>query len=97
MERPLTTPVLLCIFNRPKLTERVFAAIRQYQPRELLIASDGPRESHPDDAVNVAAAREIAQRVDWECEVKPASFRKTLAASRPWPRRSAGPLSKTSS
>ena len=64
------TPVLFCIFNRPQLTEQVFESIRQYQPSQLFIASDGPRESHSEDAANVAATRKVIENVDWECDVQ---------------------------
>lgn len=63
-------PVLLIIFNRPRETERVFDAIRQSRPSRLYVASDGPRENNPEDRINVLAARSIASRIDWPCEVR---------------------------
>ena len=70
MSDVLTKPVLLCIFNRPELTARVFESIRARQPQRLFIASDGPRELNPDDAEKVEAARKIVSRVDWKCDLK---------------------------
>ena len=70
MSKPSTTPVLLCIFNRPELTTRVFESIRSRQPQKLFIASDGPREQNPSDKAKVDEARQIVGRVDWDCEVK---------------------------
>jgi len=63
------TPIVFLIFNRPDLTARVFAAIREARPRTLLIVSDGPRSTHPDDAAKVAATRAIVEKVDWPCTV----------------------------
>jgi hypothetical protein len=66
---PIETPVVLLIFNRPSCTERVFAAIRQAKPSQLLVIADGPRSDRPDDLQKCAAARAIVDRVDWDCEV----------------------------
>jgi hypothetical protein len=61
--------VALLIFNRPDLTARVFAAIREARPPVLLVVADGPRETHAGDAVLCLEARRIVERVDWPCEV----------------------------
>jgi len=65
----LTTPVVLLVFNRPAQTARVFAAIREARPVQLLIIADGPREGHPDDGALCAEVRRIIAQVDWPCEV----------------------------
>ena len=66
----LNTPILLLVFNRPNTTERVFEAIRRQRPRQLFVAADGPRPHVDTDAERCDAARKIATRVDWDCEVK---------------------------
>lgn len=65
----MKTPIALIIFNRPEHTERVFEAIRQAQPPQLLVIADGPRSHRPDDTEKCAATRAIIDRVDWDCEV----------------------------
>jgi hypothetical protein len=65
----LSTPVAFIIFNRPDTTEKVFQAIRQAQPRKLLVIADGPRVDRSSEAEKCAAARAIIEQVDWECEV----------------------------
>ena len=65
----LATPVAFIIFNRPDLTERTFQAIRQAQPRKLLVVADGPRLDRPNEAEKCAAARSVIDQVDWKCEV----------------------------
>jgi hypothetical protein len=65
----MKTPIALIIFNRPDSTERVFEAIRQIKPQQLLAIADGPRSDRPDDIEKCAAARAIIDRVDWDCEV----------------------------
>jgi len=57
------------IFNRPDLTEHVFAAIAEARPRKLLVIADGPRPERAGEAEKCAAARAIVERVDWECDV----------------------------
>jgi len=66
----MKTPVLFLIFNRPDTTRRVFAEIRKVKPEKLFIAADGPRPNRPDDMENCRLAREIAQKIDWPCEIK---------------------------
>ena len=67
---PLETPVLFLIFNRPDLTEKVFGQIRKVRPKQLFIAADGPRASHPDDLEKCLKTREIVLgMIDWDCEV----------------------------
>lgn len=65
----LTTPVVLVAFNRPHLTERTLAAIRDAKPRELFLVVDGPRADRPDDVETCAATRAVLETIDWPCEV----------------------------
>lgn len=61
-------PVALILFNRPKLTARVFEVIRQVQPRRLFLIADGPR--HASESGRCAETRKLVQNVDWPCEVR---------------------------
>ena len=65
----MRSPVAFIIFNRPDVTERVFAEIALARPRRLLVIADGPRPDRPGEAEKCAAARSIIDRVDWECDV----------------------------
>lgn len=69
-EAPLTTPVVLTLFNRPEWTATTFARIAAAKPTQLFLIADGPRPNHPTDAENCAAARAVVERVDWACEVR---------------------------
>jgi len=66
---PSLPPVALFLFNRPDLTQQIFAAIRAARPSRLLLVGDGPRSSRPAEKAACDAARAIAQAVDWKCEV----------------------------
>jgi hypothetical protein len=66
----LTTPVALLVFNRPDTTARVFAAIREARPAQLLIVADGPRAERADDGARCAEVRRIVEQVDWPCKVQ---------------------------
>lgn len=68
-EFQLTTPVVFMIFNRPHTTQQVFNEIRKAKPATLLVIADGPRLSKEDDGEKCAAARNIVEQVDWECQV----------------------------
>ena len=61
------TPVALFIYNRPQITEHVFEAIKTMSPPRLIVVADGPKNAA--DATQCEAARTVAERVDWPCEV----------------------------
>lgn len=62
------TPILFIVFNRPDVTERVFAAIKKLQPAELFVVADGPRNEA--DREKCEQVRAIVKAVDWDCQVK---------------------------
>ena len=62
------TPVAFFIFNRPDLTRRVFAAIRDARPTRLLVVADGAR--YEAEEALCQQARVIVDGVDWPCEVE---------------------------
>jgi hypothetical protein len=66
----LDTPTLLIVFNRPKETQKVFAAIRKARPRQLFIAADGARLDHATDVENCRKVREIVSKIDWNCTIQ---------------------------
>lgn len=65
------TPVLFLIFNRPDVTEKVFAQIRKQKPAYLYIAADGPRPDKAGEAAKCRSARQLVlENIDWDCQVK---------------------------
>ncbi len=63
-------PVLVIVFNRPLVTQKLFDALKLIRPENLFIASDAPRENREDDTVNCEATRAIFDNIDWECSVR---------------------------
>ena len=61
--------VCLVIFRRPEHTKRVAESIAKSKPSKLMVFADGPRADCPDDIRACAEAREMIDRVDWDCEV----------------------------
>jgi hypothetical protein len=66
---PTRAPVVLLMFARPDTTARVMEAIREAEPRRLLLVGDGPRDDVPGEAERCEQTRALADRVDWDCEV----------------------------
>jgi len=60
----------MIIFNRPRQTRRVFAAIRQARPSRLFLIADGPRPDRPGEPELCRRARQIVSEVDWPCDVR---------------------------
>ena len=69
MAENFTTPILLMAFNRPVVTAKVFDAIRAIRPRQLFIASDGPRPDRAGEQEAVFETRKVVEYIDWDCEV----------------------------
>lgn len=61
--------VLLIFFARPEPFAKVFEQVRKARPSRLFLYQDGPREGNATDAENIRKCREIAENIDWECEV----------------------------
>ena len=59
--------VLLLFFNRPESFGQVFAEVKKARPSKLFLYQDGPRGER--DMAGIKACREIAEDIDWECEV----------------------------
>ncbi len=66
----LDVPIALVIFNRPESVRRSFARIRAAQPSKLFVISDAARPDCEGEEELVAQSREIAQQVDWPCQVR---------------------------
>jgi hypothetical protein len=59
--------VSLFIYNRPHLTAKVWAAVRQIRPRRLLVVADAPVDEL--DAQRCRETQLVVSRVDWPCDV----------------------------
>jgi len=59
------TPVLLIVFNRPDLTQRVLAILKENKVNNLYIAFDAPRDNSQEEVIACAAVQEMVYGVDW--------------------------------
>lgn len=64
---PCETSIVFLIFRRPDLTSKVFEAIRQAQPKKLLVVADGSRNES--EEILCQQTRAVTESVDWDCEV----------------------------
>lgn len=61
---------VLCIFFvRDDCFAKSFAAVKKARPRKLLLWQDGPRPGREDDLIGLQKCRDIAEDIDWDCEV----------------------------
>ena len=65
----IDVPVAINFFARPDTFEKAFEEIRKAKPRQLFLIADGPRPGRKDDEENCRKCREIAENIDWNCEV----------------------------
>lgn len=62
-------PVLFTIFNRVTTTRQVFDRIRQFRPKRLYVAADGPRSNREGEREACEATRNVIEGIDWDCEL----------------------------
>ena len=63
--------VLFTIFNRKDVSVKAFQSIKEYKPKRLYIAADGPRKNKQGEDVLCEETRQaVLNEIDWECEVK---------------------------
>lgn len=62
----ISSPVLLLVYRRPEVTQRVLESLRSLGVGRLYVVGDGPRVSGgKKEAEAVAAVRELVDRGDW--------------------------------
>jgi GR25 family glycosyltransferase involved in LPS biosynthesis len=61
------SPVVIIIFQRPELTEKLVSKIGDVRPKDLFIIADGPKNKT--EGTLCAAARKAAEKIDWDCQV----------------------------
>ncbi len=64
-----TTPVVLCVFNRPETTQEVFEVVAKVRPKKLYILADGPRKNNANDVVKCQEVRAIFDQINWDCDL----------------------------
>lgn len=61
-------PILFIVFNRIDLAKKVFESIKEYEPEQLFISSDGYRNF--EEKTKVTEIREyIIDNITWDCKV----------------------------
>lgn len=63
-------PIAFVVFNRPDVTKVSFERIQRLRPNRLFIISDGPRETRMGESRLVEQSRQIAEQIDWPCDVQ---------------------------
>ncbi len=69
----MKAPVLLLLFNRPKLAARLLQRLRPERPARLYVAVDGPRppgEGVAGEHALCRASQAAVEAVDWPCRVE---------------------------
>jgi hypothetical protein len=61
--------VLLIFFIRVEIFKKTFEQIKLARPSKLFLYQDGPRSNNTRDLENIRKCREIAEDIDWECDV----------------------------
>lgn len=78
----MKTPVLLLLFNRPDLADRVFSCVREARPDQVFIAVDGPRDGNEEEKRLVEENQAFTEKVDWPCQIHTLFREKNLGCGR---------------
>lgn len=80
---PVTSPLLLLIFNRPEPLQQLLAALRPLAPPKIYIAADGPRAHKAGEAERCERTRQAAlEGIDWPCEIETLFRKENLGCRR---------------
>ncbi|HEX4984474.1 MAG TPA: glycosyltransferase family A protein [Burkholderiales bacterium] len=63
-------PVLILAFNRPDTAAEVIESMRAVRPTRVFFAVDGARPGRAGEAEKVREVRNLANRIDWSCDVQ---------------------------
>ena len=69
MKEQYPIPVVVIVFNRIALAEKMLHCLERLCPRQLFIISDGARASVPEEREKVEKVRALFEHVSWSCEV----------------------------
>jgi len=71
MDDSFNIPVVLLIFNRPKVTEELVRKLETIKPSKLYLIADGPRKSKKEDQELCSKTRKVIEKaINWKCEIK---------------------------
>ncbi|MBV8693786.1 MAG: hypothetical protein JOY57_19210 [Actinobacteria bacterium] len=62
--------MLVIIFNRPDLAQRMVEVLRRVRPARLYVAADGPRPGKPGEVDRCTEARAAFNHIDWPCQIE---------------------------
>ena len=69
MKKQYSVPVVLIVFNRIALAEKMLKCLEEIRPRKLFVISDGAREDVPGEPEKVERVRALFDRLSWDCEI----------------------------
>jgi len=64
----MKTPVLLLLFNRPKLTKKLIGRLKHIKPNKIYINVDGPRKDNLKDQVLCKEVLKLIKKIKWPCK-----------------------------
>lgn len=64
----MQTPVLLTVYNRPKLTLQLIKVLEEVKPKNVYVFCDGPKNFL--DKQRVEEVHQVISKINWDCELK---------------------------
>ncbi len=63
----MTTPLIVCLFNRPQQAAALIESLRGQRPQRIWVIADGPRAYHREDRARCQESLDSQSRIDWPC------------------------------
>lgn len=69
MGKQYTIPIVVIVFNRIRLAEKMLKCLEEVKPKTLFVISDGARKDVPGEQETVGQVRGLFDRLSWNCDV----------------------------
>lgn len=69
MQEQYPIPVVVIVFNRVSMAEKMMVELKKIQPLKLFVISDGARKNVSGESERVEQVRSIFKTLSWPCEV----------------------------
>ena len=67
-------PILLLLFNRPKLTKKLIKSLQIVKPKKIYVNIDGPRSKYKNDKQLCREVYKEVKKINWKCKINIRKF-----------------------
>jgi hypothetical protein len=76
----MTTPTLIILYNRPKITRKLIYKLSKIKPKNVYVFCDGPKTAL--DEQKVEATRKVVNSISWNCKINKKFLSKNIGCQK---------------